>query len=105
MSVELLPKIPAKRYFTLGEVCHYVGIDAADLKEWEAVFCELTPRRAGLNRRIYQHHELILLRRLRRLLNEESFTVAGLKRRLRDENELTPEEVRQNLAEILKTLS
>lgn len=102
---ETLPPIPAKRYFTLGEVCFLLNMSAQDLLEWEAAFCELRPRRVGLHRRVYQHHELIILRRLRHLLVDESFSVAGLRRRLREDGELSPTQTRQALGKILRELS
>lgn len=103
--IEDLPPIPAKRYFTLGEVCLLLKIKAQDLQEWEAVFCDLRPRRVGLNRRVYQHHELVILRRLRHLLREDGFSVMGLRRRLRQDGELSPTQTRQQLRQILRDLS
>lgn len=105
LDVERLPSIPAKRYFTLGEVCALTGIEPATLREWEDAFVELKPRRVGLQRQVYQHHEIVLLRRLRRLLHDQSFTISGLRQRLRDENSLTSSELRQQLVQVLGTLS
>lgn len=77
-----LPSIPAKRYFTIGEVSELCGVKAHVLRYWEQEFTQLKPVKRGGNRRYYQHHEVLLIRRIRQLLYEEGFTISGARTRL-----------------------
>jgi DNA-binding transcriptional MerR regulator len=77
-----LPPIPAKRYFTIGEVSALCGVKAHVLRYWEQEFSQLKPLKRGGNRRYYQHHEVLLIRRIRQLLYEEGFTISGARSRL-----------------------
>lgn len=78
----VLPAIPAKRYFTIGEVSELCGVKAHVLRYWEQEFTQLKPVKRGGNRRYYQHHEVLLIRRIRELLYEEGFTISGARSRL-----------------------
>ena len=77
-----LPVIPAKRYFTIGEVSVLCGVKAHVLRYWEQEFSQLKPLKRGGTRRYYQHHEVLLIRRIRHLLYEEGFTISGARSRL-----------------------
>ncbi|MDR0481142.1 MAG: MerR family transcriptional regulator [Gallionellaceae bacterium] len=79
-----LPLIPAKRYFTIGEVSELCGVKAHVLRYWEQEFTQLKPVKRRGNRRYYQHHEVLLIRRIRQLLYEEGFTISGARSRLDD---------------------
>lgn len=81
-----LPPIPAKRYFTIGEVSELCGVKPHVLRYWEQEFTQLKPVKRRGNRRYYQHHEVLLVRRIRQLLYEEGFTISGARNRL-GENE------------------
>ena len=84
MTVEKkpLPAIPAKRYFTIGEVSELCGVKAYVLRYWEQEFAQLKPMKRRGNRRYYQHHEVLLIRRIRDLLYEQGFTISGARNRL-----------------------
>ncbi|MCC7549506.1 MAG: MerR family transcriptional regulator [Burkholderiales bacterium] len=77
-----LPPIPAKRYFTIGEVSELCGVKPHVLRYWEQEFTQLKPVKRRGNRRYYQHHEVLLVRRIRQLLYEEGFTISGARHRL-----------------------
>ena len=77
-----LPPIPAKRYFTIGEVSDLCGVKSHVLRYWEQEFTQLKPVKRGGNRRYYQHHEVMLIRRIRQLLYEDGFTISGARGRL-----------------------
>ena len=77
-----LPPIPAKRYFTIGEVSDLCGVKAHVLRYWEQEFTQLKPVKRRGNRRYYQHHEVLLIRRIRQLLYEDGFTINGARSRL-----------------------
>lgn len=77
-----LPAIPAKRYFTIGEVSDLCLVKPHVLRYWEQEFTQLKPVKRRGNRRYYQHHEVLLIRRIRNLLYEEGFTIAGARNRL-----------------------
>src|SRR5574338_1321384 len=77
-----LPPIPAKRYFTIGEVSELCGVKPHVLRYWEQEFTQLKPVTRRGNRRYYQHHEVLLIRRIRQLLYEEGFTISGARNRL-----------------------
>lgn len=112
-----LPAIPAKRYFTIGEVSALCGVKAHVLRYWEREFPQLKPLKRRGNRRYYQHHEVLLIRRIRRLLYEEGFTISGARSRLnqmerdgKTENESIPamrgnlSDLRRELVEVLQLL-
>ena len=79
-----LPQIPAKRYFTIGEVSELCGVKPHVLRYWEQEFTQLKPVKRRGNRRYYQHHEVLLIRRIRELLYEHGFTINGARNRLED---------------------
>jgi DNA-binding transcriptional MerR regulator len=79
-----LPSIPAKRYFTIGEVSELCGVKPYVLRYWEQEFTQLKPMKRRGNRRYYQHHEVLLIRRIRDLLYEQGFTISGARNRLSD---------------------
>lgn len=77
-----LPPIPAKRYFTIGEVSELCGVKPHVLRYWEQEFTQLRPVKRRGNRRYYQHHEVLLIRRIRELLYDQGFTISGARNRL-----------------------
>src|SRR5881397_3156729 len=83
-SKDVLPPIPAKRYFTIGEVSELCGVKPHVLRYWEQEFTQLKPVKRRGNRRYYQHHEVLLVRRIRELLYREGFTISGARNRLDD---------------------
>jgi DNA-binding transcriptional MerR regulator len=116
-----LPPIPAKRYFTIGEVSELCGVKPHVLRYWEQEFTQLKPLKRRGNRRYYQHHEVLLIRRIRELLYEHGFTINGARNRLEDPNPtiissvpatrtmtvpqpLSPSTIRKELKSILKML-
>jgi DNA-binding transcriptional MerR regulator len=113
-----LPAIPAKRYFTIGEVSELCGVKAHVLRYWEQEFTQLKPVKRRGNRRYYQHHEVLLIRRIRQLLYEDGFTISGARSRLdhiaanAEETAQTqplpqsahPSDLRRELSEILALL-
>jgi DNA-binding transcriptional MerR regulator len=111
-----LPAIPAKRYFTIGEVSELCGVKPHVLRYWEQEFTQLKPLKRRGNRRYYQHHEVLLIRRIRELLYEHGFTINGARNRLdvpdapvasqRPSNtrSLSMAEVRSELTSIVKML-
>jgi DNA-binding transcriptional MerR regulator len=112
----VLPAIPAKRYFTIGEVSELCGVKPHVLRYWEQEFTQLKPVKRRGNRRYYQHHEVLLVRRIRQLLYEEGFTISGARNRLDDsdqrgasaagaaDNELDLAALRTELQDILTLL-
>ena len=90
-----LPPIPAKRYFTIGEVSELCGVKPHVLRYWEQEFTQLKPVKRRGNRRYYQHHEVLLIRRIRELLYEQGFTISGARNRLDgpDKVEIKPDNV------------
>jgi DNA-binding transcriptional MerR regulator len=81
-SSDPLPPIPAKRYFTIGEVSDLCAVKPHVLRYWEQEFTQLKPVKRRGNRRYYQHHEVLLIRRIRELLYQEGFTISGARNRL-----------------------
>ena len=109
---EPLPPIPAKRYFTIGEVSELCGVKPHVLRYWEQEFIQLKPVKRRGNRRYYQHHEVLLVRRIRELLYSQGFTISGARHRLQEAAETTPpaekggtyEFMRKELSEIVEIL-
>ncbi len=112
-----LPAIPAKRYFTIGEVSELCGVKPHVLRYWEQEFTQLKPLKRRGNRRYYQHHEVLLIRRIRELLYEHGFTINGARNRLEDPahalpgtktmsvpQPISPGNIRKELKSILKML-
>ncbi len=87
-STVTLPPIPAKRYFTIGEVSELCGVKPHVLRYWEQEFTQLKPVKRRGNRRYYQHHEVLLIRRIRSLLYEQGFTISGARNRLGDARDM-----------------
>jgi DNA-binding transcriptional MerR regulator len=81
-DTDSLPSIPAKRYFTIGEVSELCAVKPHVLRYWEQEFTQLKPVKRRGNRRYYQHHEVLLVRRIRQLLYDEGFTISGARNRL-----------------------
>jgi DNA-binding transcriptional MerR regulator len=77
-----LPPVPAKRYFTIGEVSDLCAVKPHVLRYWEQEFSQLKPVKRRGNRRYYQHHEVLLIRRIRELLYEQGFTISGARNQL-----------------------
>lgn len=115
----VLPPIPAKRYFTIGEVSDLCGVKPHVLRYWEQEFTQLKPVKRRGNRRYYQHHEVLLIRRIRELLYEHGFTISGARNKLdgrlgvaaeaeqaaeAKQNEVNLVEVRHELEQILDLL-
>ena len=92
---EALPPIPAKRYFTIGEVSELCGVKPHVLRYWEQEFTQLKPVKRRGNRRYYQHHEVLLIRRIRDLLYDQGFTISGARNRL---DEIVTEPARMSRA-------
>ena len=118
-----LPAIPAKRYFTIGEVSELCGVKPHVLRYWEQEFTQLKPLKRRGNRRYYQHHEVLLIRRIRELLYEHGFTINGARNRLEEPTgsqslatatgghktmtvpqPISPKDIRKELKSILKML-
>jgi len=111
-----LPAIPAKRYFTIGEVSELCGVKPHVLRYWEQEFTQLKPLKRRGNRRYYQHHEVLLIRRIRELLYEHGFTINGARNRLEGPGgipatetvtvpqPISPPSLRKELKSILKML-
>ena len=79
-----LPPIPAKRYFTIGEVSDLCAVKPHVLRYWEQEFTQLRPMKRRGNRRYYQHHEVLLIRKIRELLYDQGFTISGARNQLMD---------------------
>ena len=111
---EPLPAIPAKRYSTIGEVSELCGVKPHVLRYWEQEFSQLRPVKRRGNRRYYQHHEVLLVRRIRELLYSQGFTISGARNRLDEavlqeeadasSSGLTPEILRAELLSIAEML-
>lgn len=110
-GAETLPPIPAKRYFTIGEVSELCGVKPHVLRYWEQEFTQLKPVKRRGNRRYYQHHEVLLIRRIRELLYQDGFTISGARNRLgesaiqQQEDELEAGRYRELIAEVRAELN
>ena len=111
--IDPLPPIPAKRYFTIGEVSDLCGVKPHVLRYWEQEFTQLKPIKRRGNRRYYQHHEVLLVRRIRELLYNQGFTISGARHRLEEAGvekndkpkaNLTLESLRHELLDIAEML-
>ena len=107
---EMLPPIPAKRYFTIGEVGELCDVKPHVLRYWEQEFNQLKPQKRRGNRRYYQHHEVVLIRKIRELLYEQGFTISGARIRLdetanQQTNGHASFDLKSELAAVLKILS
>jgi DNA-binding transcriptional MerR regulator len=101
-----LPAIPAKRYFTIGEVSELCAVKPHVLRYWEQEFTQLKPIKRRGNRRYYQHHEVLLIRKIRELLYEQGFTISGARNRLADgrDTQIDPEAAVRLTAKELQSL-
>ena len=107
-----LPVIPAKRYFTIGEVSELCGVKPHVLRYWEQEFPNLKPVKRRGNRRYYQRHDVLMIRQIRSLLYDQGFTITGARQRLegegaKQESALSSQiikQVRMELEEILVLL-
>ncbi len=81
---KVLPPIPAKRYFTIGEVGDLCGVKPHVLRYWEQEFTQLRPMKRRGNRRYYQHHEVLIIRRIRDLLYDQGFTISGARNKMQE---------------------
>ena len=79
-----LPPRPAKRYFTIGEVGDLCGVKPHVLRYWEQEFSQLRPMKRRGNRRYYQHHEVLMIRRIRDLLYDQGFTISGARNKMQE---------------------
>ncbi|MEQ1597954.1 MAG: MerR family transcriptional regulator [Methylotenera sp.] len=95
-----LPPIPAKRYFTIGEVSELCGVKPHVLRYWEQEFTQLKPVKRRGNRRYYQHHEVLLIRKIRELLYEQGFTISGARNRLDGAEEKVETTISQEIAQV-----
>ena len=107
---EMLPPIPAKRYFTIGEVGELCDVKPHVLRYWEQEFNQLKPQKRRGNRRYYQHHEVVLIRKIRELLYEQGFTISGARVRLdetanQSSNGHASFDIKSELTAVLKILS
>jgi DNA-binding transcriptional MerR regulator len=111
-----LPPIPAKRYFTIGEVSELCGVKAHVLRYWEQEFTQLKPVKRSGNRRYYQHHEVMLIRHIRELLYGQGFTISGARNMLDHQNQaenrptsktatLNIDALRREIKEVISLLS
>jgi DNA-binding transcriptional MerR regulator len=96
-----LPAIPAKRYFTIGEVGELCGVKPHVLRYWEQEFTQLRPMKRRGNRRYYQHHEVLMIRRIRELLYDQGFTINGARAKLQELAQ--HERDRQHAGEVMLT--
>lgn len=105
-GLEPLPPIPAKRYFTIGEVSELCGVKPHVLRYWEQEFTQLRPAKRRGNRRYYQHHEVVLVRRIRELLYAQGFTISGARHQLEGQAIHEQEEVEESarLKAVLQTV-
>jgi DNA-binding transcriptional MerR regulator len=81
-----LPVIPAKRYFTIGEVSELCAVKPHVLRYWEQEFTELNPVKRRGNRRYYQRHEVLMIRQIRSLLYDQGYTIGGARSHLTSDN-------------------
>ena len=92
----MLPAIPVKRYFTIGEVGELCGVKPHVLRYWEQEFTQLRPMKRRGNRRYYQHHEVLMIRRIRDLLYDQGFTISGARNKMQEILQAERERKRMN---------
>ena len=97
----VLPVIPAKRYFTIGEVGDLCGVKPHVLRYWEQEFTQLRPMKRRGNRRYYQHHEVLMIRRIRDLLYDQGFTISGARNKMQEMLHSSREQKNENLLEFI----
>ena len=90
LPLSKLPEIPSKRYFTIGEVGDLCGVKPHVLRYWEQEFAQLKPVKRRGNRRYYQHHEVLMIRRIRELLYDHGYTISGARNQLAESPEMWP---------------
>lgn len=100
-----LPPIPAKRYFTIGEVSELCGVKPHVLRYWEQEFTQLKPVKRRGNRRYYQHHEVLLIRKIRELLYEQGFTISGARNRLDGQEPVEAAATNNTVAEPMQAIA
>ena len=93
-----LPPIPAKRYFTIGEVGDLCGVKPHVLRYWEQEFTQLRPMKRRGNRRYYQHHEVLMIRRIRDLLYDQGFTISGARNKMQEIMQIERDKKRGDLS-------
>lgn len=99
-----LPPIPAKRYFTIGEVGDLCGVKPHVLRYWEQEFTQLRPMKRRGNRRYYQHHEVLMIRRIRELLYDQGFTISGARNKLQELVQAERDQRRQDDGEAIEVI-
>lgn len=101
-----LPQIPAKRYFTIGEVGELCGVKPHVLRYWEQEFTQLRPMKRRGNRRYYQHHEVLMIRRIRELLYDQGFTISGARNKMHElmQSERDKRQLPENMSESVEVL-
>jgi DNA-binding transcriptional MerR regulator len=104
LNIEL-PPIPAKRYFTIGEVSDLCGVKPHVLRYWEQEFTQLSPVKRRGNRRYYQHHEVLLIRRIRALLYDDGFTISGARNLLDAKGRLKSEKNKPAEGDAIESVS
>ncbi len=102
-SNQELPPIPAKRYFTIGEVSELCAVKPHVLRYWEQEFPQLKPVKRRGNRRYYQRHDVLMIRQIRSLLHEQGFTILGARQRLEGEKAMDDVSMSQQLVRQLRT--
>lgn len=111
-SNDELPPIPAKRYFTIGEVSELCAVKPHVLRYWETEFASLKPVKRRGNRRYYQRQDVLMIRQIRSLLYEQGFTIGGARQKLEGEearsdvtqSQQIVRQVRMELEELLRIL-
>lgn len=93
---QALPEIPTKRYFTISEVSRLCALKAYVLRYWEQEFSQLKPVKRRGNRRYYQQHDILLVRRIKKLLYEDGFTIEGARAQLSQSSEISPPAIKNN---------
>jgi DNA-binding transcriptional MerR regulator len=99
-----LPQIPAKRYFTIGEVGDLCGVKPHVLRYWEQEFTQLKPMKRRGNRRYYQHHEVLMIRRIRELLYDQGFTISGARNKIQELTQIDRDKKRTGMPDIVSAL-
>ena len=104
-----LPAIPAKRYFTIGEVSELCAVKPHVLRYWEQEFPQLEPVKRRGNRRYYQRQDVVLIRQIRGLLYEDGYTIGGARSHLTGDNNqpdssVVKVEIQQIISELKEVL-